>query len=136
MKSLPTLIKLAQRNIDAIAVEISREQARIEELRMQKETSKAKTSAEQAMAVEGLALNMLGSMPAYLAKQKWQQSQIDIQIAEIESSIEAVRERLIAAYREKSKLENLETQYNVKAKRELALAEQAQLDEAALTRRV
>ncbi len=135
MNSLPTLIKLAQRNIDTIAVEIAEAQARIDQLRLAKETAKAKADAEQAMAGETLAINMLGSMPAYMHRLKWQQEKFDADIAEIEATIAHVRERLIAAYREKSKLENLETQYAEKAKREAITKEQALLDEVALTRR-
>ncbi|WP_018995813.1 flagellar export protein FliJ [Hirschia maritima] len=135
MNSLPTLIKLAQRNIDAIGVEIAKGQARIEELRLQKETSATKVEVEKALASDGLALNLLGGMPVFIERQKWQQEQIDIQIAEIQKGMEEVRERLIAAYREKSKLENLATQYQEKERKELALKEQAMLDEAALTRR-
>ncbi len=135
MKSLPTLIKLAQRNIDMIAVEIAKSQAHIEELRMQKASAQAKMDVEQAMAEDELDLNMLGSMPAYIARQKWENERIEAKIAEIEQSIAHVRERLILAYQEKSKLENLEAKYDFKAKQDLNTREQSQLDEAALTRR-
>lgn len=136
MKSLPTLIKLAQRNIDAIAVEISKAQARIESLRMAKATADAKGEAEQAMAVDdNLDLQLLASVPAYLYRLKGEQNRFDMEIAELEAGIAHVRARLVVAYQEKSKLESLQTQYQNKVDKELAMREQAQLDEAALTRR-
>ncbi len=136
MKSLPTLIKLAQRNIDAIAVEISKAQARIEGLRMAKAAAQAKGEAEQAMAIDdNLDLQLLASVPAYLYRLKGEQGRFDMEIAELEAGIAHVRARLVIAYQEKSKLESLQTQYQSKIDKEFAMREQAQLDEAALTRR-
>ncbi len=133
MKSLPTLIKLAQRAIDDLAVEIASGQSQIDGLRTAKASFAAKAQAEQAMANEDI--QMLAALPAFLYRAQGEQERLSQEIEQAEAALKHVREKLRAAYREKAKLEKLDEAFLRRRRAEEAAAEQAMLDEAALTRR-
>jgi flagellar export protein FliJ len=133
MKSLPTLIKLAQRKIDAIAIEIAQVQGRIDELEMKKTMLYARLEGEKKAVAVDAAYAL--TMTAYMGQVKLHAEELDTQIAAHEKELEGIRQRLNAAYQERSKLENLDEQYKLKARLEDNQREQAAMDEAAVLRR-
>ena len=135
MKSLPTLIRLAQRRIDDVAVEINRLQAALGEQRQRRETATAKLEMEAGALGDGSDIQARSMFLAYTDKNKALVEDIERETAEIEAAIEGVRERLMEAYREKARLETLEKAHRTRALKERSRKEQAILDEVALLRR-
>ncbi len=132
MSSLLTLVKIARRRLDEIGVEVARIQQDIDGLRMQSASLAAREQTETAQAA-GDPL-MLGALASYRMRVRMQRNEIDTQIAEREQTLSLVRERLAAAYQEKSKFEQLIEQERLRVAAERATAEQAMLDEVAITR--
>lgn len=133
MKSLPTLIKLGQRRIDALAREIATAQMTLDGLHASKAMVTARAQSEQDMT--GQDFQMMAALPAFLIRSRGEVARIEAEIEEAEAAMEHVRARLTEAYREKSKLESLEATLAEREVRERTLKEQSMLDEAALTRR-
>lgn len=132
MKSLQTLLKVAQRRMDELGVEAVRIGQFIEQLRMQEASILAREENEVKLAA---ADPSLGSMlPAYRARVKTQVIEVRRQIAEKEAVLAEVRDRLNAAYQEKSKFEQLIEQEAVRRTTERAAREIAALDEVAINR--
>lgn len=132
MKSLVTLLKIAQRRLDELAVEATRIQQEADSMRVEAATLAAReqTEIEQASADP----MMIAMLPAYRQRMKLQRAGVDARIAEREATLELVRQRLSVAYQEKSKFEQLIEQEKLRDAAERATAEQAMLDEVAITR--
>lgn len=132
MKSLHTLLKVAQRRMDELGVEAVRIGQFIEQLRMQEASILAREENEIRLAAADPSLAPM--MPAYRARIRLQTGEIRKQMAEKESVLAEVRERLNAAYREKSKFEQLIEQEALRKAAERATRDQAALDEVAINR--
>lgn len=135
MKSLPTLMKLAQRRIDAIGVEIAEAQSLVDGLRTQKALAFARAETEVG-STGALDIHMQAALPAYLSRNKGEIARIDREIAQTEAAIESIRARLMAAYREKARFETLDRLHLERKLHEDKAREQSNLDETALTRRI
>ena len=132
MKSLDTLLKIAQRRMDELGVEASRIQVEIGELEQKVTSIREREASEVAMASKDMALAQM--LPAYRLRMKWQTDQIRAKVSESQNLLADIRERLNEAYREKAKFEQLIEQENLRRTTERAAREQAQLDEVAINR--
>jgi flagellar export protein FliJ len=132
MKSLETLLKLAQRRLDDLGVEAAQCAEHIDDLRMREASAVAREEREAELAAGDLAL--AAALPAYRARVRLHLAELRLHIGEGEETLKTVREQLTLAYQEKSKLEQLLEQARAKEARRLAELEQAQLDEAAINR--
>lgn len=132
MKSLETLLKVAQRRMDELGIEAIRIGQFIEQLRMQEASILAREENEVQLAVADPSLGAL--LPAYRARIKIKVGEVRIQIAQKEAILTDVRGRLNAAYQEKSKFEHLIQQENIRRANERATRDQASLDEVAINR--
>jgi flagellar export protein FliJ len=132
MKSLDTLLKIAQRRMDELGVEASRIALAIGELEGKIVSIKAREDNEIALASKDMELASL--LPAYRLRIRWQTYLIRAQVSEAAMQLAEIRERLNAAYQEKSKFEHLLEQEAVRRTNERAAKEQAQLDEVAINR--
>jgi flagellar export protein FliJ len=132
MKSLTTLLKVAQRRLDELGVEAQRIQQHVDELGMQLSGMLGREEVEVENARHDV---MFASMlPAYRARVKVQADAIRVRIAETEATLALVRERLSLAYQEKSKFEQLIEQDRIREALERAAVEQKSLDEVAINR--
>ncbi len=132
LKSLETLLKVAKRKLDELGVEAVRIGQFADQLKMQEASVLAREEAEVQAASGDMVLAPL--LPAYRMRVKRQLKDIRTQALEAESSLALVRERLNAAYQEKSKFEHLIEQERIKAAMVRAAIEQAQMDEIATNR--
>ena len=132
MKSLETLLKVAQRRMDDLGVEATRIGQFIEQLRVQEATILAKEENEVQLAARDPSFGSV--LPAYRARVKVQVNAVRAQIAEKETVLAQVRDRLNAAYQEKSKFEQLIEQEAIRRTAERAAKDQAALDEVAINR--
>ncbi len=133
MKALPTLIKVAQRKIDDTGREIAQAQMAVDGLKTARALASGRAATEMGEAQADI--RFLNAIPAYLNRHKAECARLDQDIEQAEQLIAQIRERLMAAYQEKRRLESLETLYADRARVEAATREQAALDEAALNRR-
>ena len=132
MKSLHTLLKVAQRKLDELGVEAARIGQDVSELEAREASVRARELAELANAAGNA---MFASMlPAYRMRVKAQIAEIRTQAAAKEAMLEDVRRRRSDAYIEKSKFEQLIEQGRIRETSERAAIEQAQLDEVAINR--
>ena len=132
MKSLGTLLKVAQRRMDELGVEATRIGQFIEQLRLQEATMLAKEENEIQLAARDPTFASM--LPAYRARVKVQANAVRAQVAEKETILASVRDRLNAAYQEKSKFEQLIEQEALRRAAERAAKDQATLDEVAINR--
>ena len=132
LKSLETLLKVAKRKLDELGVEAARIGQFADQLKMQEASVLAREEAEVQAASSDMVLAPL--LPAYRMRVKRQLKDIRTQAQEAEASLALVRERLNAAYQEKSKFEHLIEQERIKAAMVRAAIEQAQMDEIAINR--
>jgi flagellar export protein FliJ len=132
MKSLDTLLKIAQRRMDELGVEATRIALAIGELEGKIASLKAREDNEIALASKDMELASL--LPAYRLRVRWQTDQIRAQVSEAASQLAEIRGRLNAAYQEKSKFEQLIEQEALRRTAERAAKDQAQLDEVAINR--
>jgi flagellar export protein FliJ len=132
MKSLDTLLKVAQRRMDELGVEAIRIGQHVEQLRMQEASILAREESEVALAANDPALGAM--LPAYRARIKIQAGAVRAEMAEKEALLIEVRGRLNAAYQEKSKFEQLIEQDAIRRSTERATRDQAMLDEVAINR--
>jgi flagellar export protein FliJ len=132
MKSLETLLKIAQRRMDELGVEAARVGVQIADLQMKQATLRAREENEVRLAAGDLSLAAL--LPAYRLKVKWQCDQLGVDVAKHEAVLAEIRQRLNEAYQEKSKFEQLLEQEAIRRAAERATKEQAQLDEVAINR--
>jgi len=130
VKSLETLLKLAQRRMDDLGVEAARCVMGVEASRVRHAALRGQAEIEARLAADDPGLAPL--MPAYLERVKTQAAALLKAIASDEANLQALRAQIALAYQEKSKLaELLEQQSARDSKRRLDL-EQALLDEAAI----
>lgn len=132
MKSLETLLKVAQRRMDALGVEATRIAQRIDHTRMQQAAILAREETEVQLAEGDVQLG--APLIAYRRRVKFQLDEIKKAIAADEASLAEVRERLAAAYQEKSKFEQLIEREALRLAAERAAKDQAAMDEIAVNR--
>lgn len=132
MKSLQTLLKVAQRRMDELGVEAAKIQVKVDELHQKKAAIVARESQEIAAAQRD---SMFASMlPAYRARVKQQIAEVEGQVVAMDNVLSSIRERLQEAYIEKSKFEQLIEQETKRIAAERQSIEQAMLDEVAINR--
>jgi flagellar export protein FliJ len=132
MKSLHTLLKVAQRKLDELAVESARITQELGALNDREASIRAREQSEIASTAQDPTFASM--LPAYRLRVKWQIDEVRVQVAAKEKLLEETRERLSACYIEKSKFEQLIEQGRVRDESERATREQAQLDEVAINR--
>lgn len=129
-RSLETLLKIAQRRMDALAIEAAGYARQIEDIQMRRAQTVAREEIELEAALHDLLV--LPMLPAYRARIRAETSAMDIHVRNAEALLADARARMATAYQEKAKLEHLiELQAQRKAKA-AAEREQAALDEAAI----
>lgn len=132
MKSLHTLLKVAQRRMDELGVEAAKVQQEIDALGAKRASILAAEQNEMALAATN---SMFASMlPAYRMRVKQQLADAQGQVGAHEQLLSDIRTRLQEAYVEKSKFEQLIEQQAIRVAAERAALEQAQLDEVAINR--
>ncbi len=132
MKSLQTLLKVAQRRMDELGVEAAKVQVQIDELQAKQASIVAREKQEIAAAAGN---TMFASMlPAYRLRVKWQLDEVQQQVKAHEGVLSGIRDKLQDAYVEKSKFEQLIEQEAKRVSAERAAREQAMLDEVAINR--
>lgn len=132
MKSLHTLLKVAQRKLDELGVEAAKIGTEVAELQGREASILAREQAELANAARDATFASM--LPAYRMRVKQQVVELRSQMSAKEKALEDIRARLSEAYIEKSKFEQLLEQAEIRAAAERATREQAQLDEVAITR--
>lgn len=132
MKSFHTLLKVAQRKLDEIAIEAARIGQEVAELQTREATIRAREQVEIANAAREPAYASM--LPAYRLRVKWQLDEVRVQLNARNAALEEIRKRLSDAYIEKSKFEQLIEQTRIREDAERLAREQAQLDEVAITR--
>jgi len=132
MKSLHTLLKVAQRRMDELGIEAAKVQQQKDELRAKQDAITAREKQEIAAAAGN---SMFASMlPAYRLRVKWQLDEVQQQVTSLDGVLTGIREKLQEAYVEKSKFEQLIEQQDKRAAAERSAREQAMLDEVAINR--
>jgi len=132
MKSLPTLLKIAQRKLDELGIEAARAGREVDELNQKVLGIRAREQQEIATSVANPAYAAM--LPAYRLRVRWQLDEVGVQLRAKEAALADIRERLSAAYIEKSKFEQLLEQMRVRDDAERLAREQAMLDEVAINR--
>jgi flagellar export protein FliJ len=132
MKSLGTLLKVAQRKLDEIGIEAARIAVEIAELQARENSIRAREQAELANAARDSTFAVM--LPAYRMRVKAQIADLKAQMSAKEKLLEEIRQRLSEAYIEKSKFEQLLDQAEIRTATDRATREQAQLDEVAINR--
>jgi flagellar export protein FliJ len=132
MKSLGTLLKVAQRRLDELGIEAATVGAEVSDLQNRENVIRAREQTELANAARDPMFAAM--LPAYRMRVKAQLADLEVQISAKQKALEAVRQKLSEAYIEKSKFEQLLDQAQIRAATERATREQAQLDEVAITR--
>ena len=132
MKSLPTLLKIAQRKLDELGIEAARAGREVDELNQKVLSIRAREQQEIATSVANPAYAAM--LPAYRLRVRWQLDEVGVQLRAKEAALADIRERLSAAYIEKSKFEQLLEQLRVRDDSERLAREQAMLDEVAINR--
>lgn len=132
MKSLHTLLKVAQRRMDELGVEAAKIQQDIDAIKNRQQTILEREKQEMALAAGN---SMFASMlPAYRQRVKLQINEAQQEIHVRDEMLADVRARLQEAYVEKSKFEQLIEQERIRTDAERAAREQAVLDELAINR--
>lgn len=132
MKSLHTLLKVAQRKLDDLAVESARISQEVAALNEREANIRAREQAEIANATREPAFASM--LPAYRMRVKQQIAEVRAQADAKQKQMDDIRQRLSEAYIERSKFEQLIEQTRTREDAERLAREQAQLDEAALNR--
>ncbi len=132
MKSLHTLLKVAQRRMDELGVEAAKIQQDIDAIKGRQQAILEREKQEMALAAGN---SMFASMlPAYRQRVKLQINEAQQEIHVRDEMLADVRARLQEAYVEKSKFEQLIEQERIRTDAERAAREQAVLDELAINR--
>lgn len=132
MKSLHTLLKVAQRRMDELGVEAAKIQQDIDAIKSRQQTILEREKQEMALATGN---SMFASMlTAYRQRVKLQINEAQQEIQLRDEMLADVRVRLQEAYVEKSKFEQLIEQERIRKDAERAAREQAVLDELAINR--
>jgi len=132
MKSLGTLLKVAQRKLDEIGIEAAKIAVEVAELQARENAIRAREQAELANAARDSTFTAM--LPAYRMRVKAQIADLKAQMSAKEKLQEEIRKRLSEAYIEKSKFEQLLDQAEIRTATDRATREQAQLDEVAINR--
>ena len=132
MKSLQTLLKVAQRKLDDLGIEAAKVGTEVTELQMREAAILAREQAELQNAARDPTFAAM--LPAYRQRVKLQVGEVRAQMTAKEKALEEVRQKLSEAYIEKSKFEQLLEQAEIRAATERATREQAALDEVAINR--
>lgn len=132
MKSLGTLLKVAQRRLDELGIEAAKVSAEVADLQNRENIIRAREQTELANAARDPMFAAM--LPAYRMRVKAQLADLKMQMSAKEEALEAVRQKLSEAYIEKSKFEQLLDQAQIRAATERSTREQAQLDEVAINR--
>jgi len=132
MKSFHTLLKIAQRKLDELGIEAARAGKEVADMQSKVAGIRAREQAEIATAAANPAFASM--LPAYRLRIRWQVDEINVQMRAKEAQLAEIRERLSAAYIEKSKFEQLIEQTRVREDAERLAREQAMLDEVATNR--
>lgn len=132
MKSLHTLLKVAQRKLDELGMEAAKITQEVAELEAREASIRAREQAELANAARDPTFASM--LPAYRLRVKWQIDEVRQKASAKEATLAEVRQRLSAAYIEKSKFELLIEQGRIREAAERSALEQAQLDEVAINR--
>ncbi len=132
MKLLPTLLKIAQRKLDELGIEAARAGREVDELNQKVLGIRAREQQEIATSVANPAYAAM--LPAYRLRVRWQLDEVGVQLRAKEAALADIRERLSAAYIEKSKFEQLLEQMRVRDDAERLAREQAMMDEVAINR--
>jgi flagellar export protein FliJ len=132
VKSLHTLLKIAQRKLDELGVEAARATTVLNEMNEKVAGIRAREQTEIATSMANPAYASM--LPAYRLRVRWQIDEIGVQMRAKEAELAEIRERLSAAYIEKSKFEQLIEQLRVREDAERLAREQAMLDEVATNR--
>jgi flagellar export protein FliJ len=132
MKSLGTLLKVAQRRLDELGIEAAKVGAEVAELQNRENVIRAREQTELANAARDPMFAAM--LPAYRMRVKAQLADLKVQMSAKEKALEAIRQKLSESYIEKSKFEQLLDQAQIRAATDRATREQAQLDEVAINR--
>jgi flagellar export protein FliJ len=132
MKSMHTLLKVAQKRMDELGIEAVRIGQHIEQLRMQEASILEREQSEVALASGDPALASM--LSAYRTRIRMQTGEVRNEIAEKETLLAEVRVMLNQAYQEKAKFEQLIEQEAIRKATERATKDQAALDEVAINR--
>lgn len=132
MKSFHTLLKIAQRKLDELGIEAARAGKEVADMQSKVAGIRAREQAEIATATTNPAYASM--LPAYRLRIRWQVDELNVQMRAKEAQLAEIRERLSAAYIEKSKFEQLIEQTRVREDAERLAREQAMLDEVATNR--
>jgi flagellar export protein FliJ len=132
MKSLGTLLKVAQRRLDELGIEAAKVGAEVADLQNRANVIRAREQTELANAARDPMFAAM--LPAYRMRVKAQLADLEVQMSAKQKALEAVRQKLSEAYIEKSKFEQLLDQAQIRSATERATREQAQLDEVAINR--
>ncbi len=132
MKSLETLLKVAKRRLDDLGIEAAKLGVELDKLRTEAAVLVAREQSEVELASTDLQL--LAMMPAYRQRMAQQIGAAEHRLADAEAQLVDVRQRLSAAYQEKSKFEELLERERAREALARAASEQAQLDEVAINR--
>jgi flagellar export protein FliJ len=132
MKSLGTLLKVAQRRLDELGIEAATVGAEVADLQNRANVIRAREQTELANAARDPMFAAM--LPAYRMRVKAQLADLEVQMSAKQKALEAVRQKLSEAYIEKSKFEQLLDQAQIRSATERATREQAQLDEVAINR--
>ena len=132
MKSLGTLLKVAQRKLDELGIEAAKLGVEVAELQSRENAIRAREQVELANAARDPMFAAM--LPAYRTRVKAQIADLKVHMSAKEKALEAIRQKLSEAYIEKSKFEQLLDQAEIRAATDRATREQAQLDEVAINR--
>jgi hypothetical protein len=132
MKSLETLLKVAQRRLDNVGREMARLNQHLDGLRVEEAKLIGREQAEIAAAMHDIALMVL--MPAYRRRVAQQVALVRARTDQAEALMADTRARLTAAYQEKSKFEELLKRERIHEAQTRSALEQSALDEAAINR--
>ena len=132
MKSLHTLLKVAQRRMDELGVEAAKIQVQIDELRA-KQGGILEREKQEISAAAGNTM-FASMLPAYRMRVKQQVGEAEREVTARDAVLLDIRDKLQEAYVEKSKFEQLIEQESKRVANERAAREQAMLDEVAINR--
>ena len=132
MKSLHTLLKVAQRRMDELGVEAAKIQVQIDELRA-KQGGILEREKQEISAAAGNTM-FASMLPAYRMRVKQQVGEVEREVKARDAVLLDIRDRLQEAYVEKSKFEQLIEQESKRVANERAAREQAMLDDVAINR--
>ncbi|MBU6318062.1 MAG: flagellar FliJ family protein [Alphaproteobacteria bacterium] len=132
MRTLETLLKLAQRRLDDVGVQAGEAARRLDALAVKRSDLLNRERAEVEAGTSDPAAFHLVS--AYRQRVKLALAALDVEIAEAQATSLRIREQLTIAYQEKSRFEQLVEQAVEREAVRLEALDQAALDEAAINR--